>query len=56
MAVVNVRLQVTLGQVGPLAALHDTAHVQRAALALLDALHLISATVHGEAENRARYV
>lgn len=48
-AVVDVRLQVTLGQVGALTSWYDAAHVEGAALALLDALHRVGAVVQGEA-------
>lgn len=41
--VVDVSLQVPLRQVGSLAALHDAAHEQRAAEALLDSLHRLVA-------------
>lgn len=50
-AVVDVGLQVTLGQVGALASRHDTAHVEGTTLALLDALHWICAVVQGEAKH-----
>lgn len=52
MAVVNVGLQVTLGQVGALASLHDTTHVEGTSLALFDALHWVCAVVEGEAEHK----
>lgn len=48
-AVVDVGLQVALGQVGALASRHNTAHVEGTPLALLDALHWVCAVVHGEA-------
>lgn len=48
-AVVDMGLQVTLGQVGTLATRHDTAHVEGTALALLDTLHRVCAVVEGEA-------
>lgn len=50
-AVVDVGLQVTLGQVGALASWHNTAHVKGTTLALLNALHWVCAVVQGEAEN-----
>ena len=50
-AVVDMGLQVALGQVGPLASRHNTAHVEGTALALLDALHRVCAVVKGEAEH-----
>lgn len=50
-AVVDMGLQVTLGEVGALAPRHNTAHVEGTALALLDALHWVCAVVQGEAEN-----
>lgn len=49
---VDVGLQVTLGQVGALASRHNAAHEQGATLALLDALHRVCAVVEGEAEHR----
>lgn len=48
---VDMGLQVTLGQVGALASRHNTAHVEGTTLALLDALHWICAVVEGEAEH-----
>lgn len=48
-AVVDMGLQVTLGQVGALASRHNTAHVEGTTLALLNALHWVCAVVHGEA-------
>lgn len=50
-AVVDMGLQVTLGQVGALAPRHNTAHVEGTALALLDALHWVCAVVQGEPEH-----
>lgn len=50
-AVVDMGLQVTLGQVGALASWHNTAHVERTTLALLDALHWICAVIEREAEH-----
>lgn len=43
------RLQVTLRQVRALAARHHAAHVEGAAMALLDALHWVGAAVQVEA-------
>lgn len=43
------RLQVALRQVRALAARHHTAHVEGAAVALLDALHRVGAAVQVEA-------
>lgn len=51
-AVVDMGLQVTLGQVGALASRHNTAHVERSTLALLDALHRVGAVVYGEAKTQ----
>lgn len=48
-AVVDMGLQVTLGQVGALASWHNTAHVKGTTLALLNALHWVCAVVQGEA-------
>lgn len=48
--VVDVRLQVALGQVSALAALHHAAHVQRATLALLNPLHRVCAAVDDQTE------
>lgn len=48
--VVDMCLQVTLGEVGALAPWHDTAHVEGAALALLNALDRVGAVIQGEAE------
>lgn len=48
--VVDVRLQVTLGQVSTLAALHHAAHVQRATLALFNPLHWVCAAVDDQTE------
>lgn len=50
-AVVDVGLQVTLGQVGALASRHHAAHVEGAALALLDTLHRVCAVVQGQTEH-----
>lgn len=47
-AVVDVSLEVTLGQVGALASRHNTAHVEGTPLALLDALNRIRAVIQGE--------
>lgn len=55
-AVVNMGLQVTLGEVSALASRHNTAHVEGTTLALLDALHWICAIVQGEAENTGKEV
>lgn len=49
-AVVDMGLQVSLGQVGSFASRHNTAHVEGTTLALLNALHRICAVVEGEAE------
>ena len=51
-AVVNVGLQVPLGQVGAFAALHDAAHVEGASQALLDTLDGVCAAVHVKTERR----
>lgn len=51
-AVVDMGLQVTLGQVCTLASRHDTAHVEGTALALLDALNRVCAVVESETEHR----
>lgn len=48
-AVVDMSLQVTLGQIGALASRHYTAHVEGTTLALLDALHWVGAIVQSEA-------
>lgn len=48
-AVVDVGLQVALGQVGALASRYNAAHVEGTAQALLDALHWVCTVVHGEA-------
>lgn len=48
-AVVDMGLQVTLGQVGALTSRNNAAHVERTTLALLNALHRICAVVEGEA-------
>lgn len=53
-AVVDMGLQVTLGQVGALASRHNTAHVEGTTLALLNALHWVCAVVHGEAEHKEK--
>lgn len=53
-AVVDVRLQVALGQVGALAALHHAAHVEGAAVALLDPLDRVCAAVQGQTGHRRR--
>lgn len=50
-AVVDMGLQVTLGEVGALTSWHNTTHVEGTTLALLDALHWVGAVVQGEAEN-----
>ena len=54
--VVDVRLQVALGQVGAFAALHNAAHVQRAAQALFDPLHRVCAAVYGQTETKETLV
>lgn len=51
-AVVDMGLQVTLGQVGTFASRHNTAHVEGTPLALFDALHWVCTVVHCEAEHR----
>lgn len=51
-AVVDMGLQVTLGEVGALASRHNAAHEEGTALTLLDALHWVCAVVQGEAENK----
>lgn len=48
--VVDMCLQVTLGEVGALAPWHNTTHVEGTTLALLNALNRICAVVQGEAE------
>lgn len=48
-AVVDMGLQVTLGQVGALASWHNTTHVEGTTLALLNALHRVCAVIQGEA-------
>lgn len=50
-AVVDVGLQVALGQVGALASRHNAAHVEGTTLALLDALHRVCAVVQSEPEH-----
>lgn len=49
--VVDVGLQVTLGEVGALASLHNAAHVEGTTLALLNALNGVCAVIQSEAEN-----
>lgn len=44
--VVDVGLQVPLGQIGPFATLNNTAHVERATLALLNPLDRVCTAVH----------
>lgn len=51
-SVVDMGLQVALGEVGALAPWHNTAHEEGTALTLLDALHWVCAVVQGEAENK----
>lgn len=46
MPVVDVGLQVSLGQIGAFATLNDTTHVERAALALLNPLDRVCTAVH----------
>lgn len=55
-AVVDMGLQVTLGQVGALASRDNTAHVEGTTLALLDALHWVCTVVQSEAENTGKKV
>lgn len=50
-AVVDMGLQVTLGEVGALAPCNNTAHVEGATLALLNALDRVCAVIQGEAGN-----
>lgn len=49
-SVVDMCLQVTLGEVGALAPWHNTAHVEGTALALLNALNRVCAVIQGEAK------
>lgn len=48
MTMIDMGLQVTLGQVSALASWHNTAHVEGTTLALLDALHRVCAVVESE--------
>lgn len=48
--VVDMCLQVTLGEVGALTPWHNTAHVEGTTLALLNALNRICAVIQGEPE------
>lgn len=48
--VVDMCLQVALGEVGALAPWHNTAHVEGTALTLLNALNRVCAVIKGEAE------
>lgn len=50
--VVDMCLQVTLGEVGALTPWHNTAHVEGTTLALLNALDRICAVIQGEAEKK----
>lgn len=43
---VDVGLQVSLGQIGPFATLNNTAHVERATLALFNSLDRVCTAVH----------
>lgn len=52
MAVVDVGLQVALGQVGALASLHHTAHVEGATVTLLYPLDRVCAAVEGQTKLR----
>lgn len=49
--VVDVRLQVTLGEIRALAPWHNAAHVKGTTLALLNALNWVCAVIQGEPEN-----
>lgn len=51
-AMVDVGLKVSLREVGAFAALHNVAHEEGAALALLDALDRVCAAVEGQTELR----
>lgn len=48
--VIDMCLQITLGEVGALAPWNNTAHVEGTALALLNALNRVCAVIQGEAE------
>lgn len=52
--VVNMRLKVTLGEVGALAPGHHTAHVEGPTLALLNALNWVCAVVQREAKKKTQ--